>query len=323
MPITDIGSYVPTGQSFEAYWTDVDADRVANTLPVLALPDGYSLATLTTDLAALQASITGMENIDNLQGIAMNGRDASRGTVRRSIINYRETVEFKLKGSVYSGNAPSTPQERTSEQKLLKAADDVENLWTLVDADSSVPNFTPPLVLRGGITLAAFTAKLVTLREKFKAVNTAENDGKIARTARDKLLLPFRDRLVEYREAVRVEYGEEHTFFISLPGVYPGPGSTPDGVTLSGQWDELTMEAALTWSPSSNANLSEYEVRVSSGATYDSGNSSIAGTIPAGGEEFRTIQELAQLGDTATFKVFVVLTTGNRAGSNTVTLTRP
>ena len=323
MTITDFASYIPTGQEFESHWSNVDADRVANTLPVFALPDGYGLATLATDLATLQASITGMEDVDNTLGLAVSTRNTWKETVRNAIMNFRETVQFKLKNSGYPANAPLTPHKDGGEQKLVKAADDVVNLWARIDADSSVPNFTAPLVLRGGITLASFTADLATLREKIKAVNDAEGDGSFARTKRDLLLSPFRDRLVAYREAVRIEYGVGHALVTTLPDVYSGPGSTPDAVTLSGMWDEVAMEASLTWTPSSNPNFSSYEIRVSPGATYDSGNSTIAGTIPAGGEELRTTQELESLGDTASFKVFVVLTTGNRAGSNIVTITRP
>jgi hypothetical protein len=323
MPLSDIGSYVVVGQEFEAHWTDVDADRVANTLPVLSLPDGFSLAVFSADLAAVQASITGIEDLDNALGLAANGRNTSRKSVRDAIINFGETVDFKLKGSGYPGNSPKTPQEGASEQKLLKAADDVESLWTRIDADSSVPNFTPPLVLRGGITLASFAADLVTLRDRFKAVTNAESDLKLARTQRDMLLAPFRDRMIEYRQAMQVEYGVGHAFTTTLPDVTASPGSTPDAVTLSGAWEPVGLEALLTWSASSNSNLQHYEVRVSPGATYDSGNSSVAGQVLAGTEEFRTTQELANPGDVASFKVFVVLSTGNQAGSETVVITRP
>lgn len=51
MPITDLGSYVTTGQEFDSHWTDVDADRVANSLPELVLPDGYARAALAADVA--------------------------------------------------------------------------------------------------------------------------------------------------------------------------------------------------------------------------------------------------------------------------------
>ena len=323
MPLSDIGSYVTVGQEFEAHWMDVDADRVANTLPVLSLPDGFSLAGFSADLAAVQAAITGIEDLDNALGLAASQRNASRKSVRDAIINFGETVNFKLKGSGYPDNAPKTPQETGSEQKLLKAADDVESLWTRIDADSAVPNFTPPLVLRGAITVASFTADLVTLRDRFKAVTNAENDLKLARTQRDMLLAPFRNRMIEYRQAIQVEYGDGHAFTTTLPDVTGQPGSTPDAVTLSGQWNSSPGSGLLTWDESTSPNLDHYLVRFSPGATYDSGNSSVSANLPPGTTVHETLDGLASPGDTASFKVFVVLTTGNQAGSNTATVTRP
>jgi hypothetical protein len=88
------------------------------------------------------------------------------------------------------------------------------------------------------------------------------------------------------------------------------------------KWCVKTHPTELTWNGSTNSNLQQYEIRVSSGATYDAGTASVAGQVLAGTEEFRTTQELLAPGDTATFKVYVILTTGNEAGSNTVSITR-
>lgn len=111
---------------------------------------------------------------------------------------------------------------------MLKAFDDMSSLWARVDAETGEPNFTPPLVLRNNVTLANFDADLATMRTRYKAVSDAEADLKLARKQRDVLLEPLRDRLVLYRKAVEVAYGETHPFFNSLPRVYPLPGSTPD-----------------------------------------------------------------------------------------------
>jgi hypothetical protein len=119
MPLSDIRSYVVVGQEFEAHWTDVDADRVANTLPVLSLPDGFSLAGFSADLAAVQASITGIEDLDNALGLAANDRNTSRKTVRDAIMNRDQvrrcwkrpldSTTFGLGHAVRS--ASGTPQE--------------------------------------------------------------------------------------------------------------------------------------------------------------------------------------------------------------------
>lgn len=72
MPITDVGSYGPTGHAFEAHWADANADRVANTLPELTLPDGYSVANLATDVAAVEAAITSTTDLENGVSTATN-----------------------------------------------------------------------------------------------------------------------------------------------------------------------------------------------------------------------------------------------------------
>jgi len=80
----------------------------------------------------------------------------------------------------------------------------------------------------------------------------------------------------------------------------------------------------LTWTESSDPDLADYELRMSPGATYDSGNATVIDSLVAGTPllEVRTTEGLANPGDVASFKVFVQLITGSEAGSNTVTITR-
>lgn len=229
MPLTDIGSYVPTAQEFEAHWTDVDADRVANTLPALTLPPNIGLADFTAEIAAVAAAVTELEDLENAREIATATRDSLRETMRDRIIEFRAAVDYRLKGSPYVRALPDTPQPRSSEQRHLKALDDVDSLWTRIDADTGVPNFVPPLTLRGGYTLATFQADLATLRNTFKSITEAENDLRLARAQRDELLEQLRVRMVSYREAIEVEYGPEHVFTETLPDVFPSSGGSNGG----------------------------------------------------------------------------------------------
>jgi len=63
MPITDIGSYVTTGEEFKSHWTDVNAARVAGGGTALVLADGYSLVILTTDVAAVAGGTDGFTSV--------------------------------------------------------------------------------------------------------------------------------------------------------------------------------------------------------------------------------------------------------------------
>jgi hypothetical protein len=69
--------------------------------------------------------------------------------------------------------------------------------------------------------------------------------------------------------------------------------------------------------------LLEYEVRMTPAATYDSNNASVIANQSPGTEQLDTTEGLFSPGDVASFKIYVMLTTGNEAGSNTVTITRP
>lgn len=301
---------------------DVNAARVAAGGTALVLADGYALAGLTTDVAEIAAVITAGEDFENAISLAITNRDNRRVTLRERVIEFREAVEYRLKGSGYVRPLPDTPQPTASEQKFLKALDDMASLWVRINADAGVPNFTPPLVLRGTFTLALFQTELAALRVNYKAVTDAENDARIARSQRDVLLPPLRDRFVLYRQAILVEYGPTHPFTTTLPEVYPQPGSTPASVPLTGTWNPATAQADFGWSESDNPNLDEYELRMSPGPTYAAAATVIA-HIPAGTATFSTSEGLANSGDVASFKLFVKLTTGNEAGSNTITIIRP
>jgi hypothetical protein len=323
MPITDIGSYVTTGEEVKSHWTDVNADRVAGGGTALVLAGGYPLATLTTDVAVVATSITVQEDLDNAIALATTNRDAGRLALRDRLIEFRDAVQYRLPGSGYVRALPDTPHAEASEQKFLKALDDMASLWVRINADTGVPGFTPPLLLRGAFALAAFQTQLATLRTNYNAVTSAENDARIGRGQRDVRLDPLRDRFVQYRQAILVEYGPTHPFTLSLPDVYPQPGSTPAAVPLSGGWNAATGQAEFSWPASTNPALAEYELRKSDGSTYDAATATVAGNALPGTQSLNTTAGLAASGDQISCKLFTILSTGNEAGSNTITITRP
>jgi hypothetical protein len=127
----------------------------------------------------------------------------------------------------------------------------------------------------------------------------------------------------KYRTAIEFEYGPGHPFTESLPDLSPAPGSTPDAVVLSGQWGTLpTLAAQLTWTASANPNLQVYQLRGCNGPNYIEDESSLITNMLPGTLGTTTLFGLEFPGDQATFKIFVILTTGNQAGSNAVTVTR-
>lgn len=111
---------------------------------------------------------------------------------------------------------------------------------------------------------------------------------------------------------------------VTIPLLYPPAGRTPEPVTAQVSFDAATTEAVVTFTESDEAELDFYEVRGVSGEVYDGDDEVVLGKIPKGAaRSFRTSYGLDEPGTAASFKVYVVLITGNEAGSKAVTVTRP
>jgi hypothetical protein len=323
MPLDSIGSYPAVMDEVLAHWEDVNTELGAPPAPELMLQGANTRAMFLTDRGAVEDAIIAIEDLENARETAAANRDTLKADLRTKLGQFRAMLRATLPSSKYPPAAPTMPPTNSVESKFLAAFDDMLSLWTRINADATLPGFTPPLVI-GGYTIATFTSELSNMRAAFVGVTTAENDLDIGRKGRDSLLKPARERMVQYRAAVEAVLGPTHPLTLSLPILFPAPGSTPAAVTLSGNWNAAAFQAELTWTASTDPDLAEYEVRMSPGATYDAGTASVAGNAPASGvPSFFTTAGLANSGDTASFKVFVILTTANESGSNTVTITRP
>jgi hypothetical protein len=320
MPITDIGSYVPTMDEFSAHWADVDAELgVGSELKLQGAFGRNHFVDLRDEIVAL---LTHGTDLENARQIAAADRDAKKATAKDNLQKFRGMVRAVLPKSKYAAALPTAPDDNAAESKFLTPLDDGNSVWMRINLDATIPGFTPPLVV-GSLTQASYLASITALRATFVALTTAENDQRIWLGGRDLKFDDARERMTQYRAAVAAVLGENHPLTQSLPDLYPAPGSTPDPVTLSGAWNVGGLHAVLNWTDSTNPNLAEYEIRMSLGAVYNDATATVIANTPPGTTTLQTTNGLFNPGDVATFKVFVRLTTGNVAGSNAVTITRP
>jgi hypothetical protein len=307
---------------FSAHWDDVNTFLGGTAASDLKLQGAYTRTMFIADRNAIDAAITGLVGLENSREIAATNRDTLKQGLLGRINSFRGMLRALLPNSSYSGAAPLVPPFSSAESKFLTPFDDMSNLWGKINADTTIPGFTPPLVI-AGLTFAQFQTELATMRTTFGVVTVAENDESIGRQSRDALLDPARERMIQYRAMVEALLGPTAPLTLSLPALSPQPGSTPAAVTLSGSWNAGLVAAVFTWTASTAANLAGYELRMSPGSTYDAATASVVGNAPPGTLTLQTSAGLASSGDVASFKVFVKLTSGNESGSNTVTITRP
>ncbi len=322
MPISDFASYVQVMDEIALHWALVDAELGGTPLTALKLAGLFGLAEFVTSKNELDAFLIGFEDLENAREIGAGTRDNLKGTVRQKFGQFRGMLRAVLPNSKYAAAAPILPNFGADESKFLAPLDDGASLWLRINADTTIPGFTPPLVI-AGMTQAMFATEIASLRAAYHAIRVADTNLNIARKERQTLLDAAFERMVQYRSAVEGLFGPDHPLTQSLPSLSAAPGTTPNAVVLSGIWNAGAGQAQFTWTGSDDANLQDYQVRTSPGPSFDAGSASVVATVPPETLNLSTTVGLEGLGEVASYKVFVRLTSNNEAGSNTVTLARP
>ncbi len=322
MPITSVGSWLPTIDEFLQHWSDVNAALAPSALTLLG---GYARATLVTDRAAVETAITDVQTKDNTAQVARGDRDVRRANVKPRFVQFRAAVTGQLPNTKYIPAIPKAPGFTQSPGIWRDALDDMANLWTTINTNNPpVSGFTPPLTLAGGYTILLFTGESGNLKNAFVAVGNAEQGAQMARENRDAVFAPVYQRLKQYRLAVQGIFPAGSALLDSLPSLTPRPGHTPDAVNVSAAWDATALKARIEYTASTDADLAEYELRACFGTSYKTSEEQVIGNnAPGDPRVFLTDQGLVAPGSKVFYKVYVKLTTGNEKGSKTVNVVRP
>jgi hypothetical protein len=352
MAYTGPGSVVTLANEFLTHWQAVEAALAPALFTVV--PEGMTSVQEYGDLEELRDTFQAVQaqpgsapvlpapspqfpSIQSLRNTEETSRAAAttgRELVAEAIGAFNRKVRGSLGHTTFPNSLPEVPPANAGAATMLKEAEDMLNVWGSINALAAGPLFTPPLVatymLPGTSTAAALTLENATtrvndLRDDLGAITSAEKGLATMRPLRDNLWdRQIRPLLVAYRAKVLGDFPPAHPFVASLPRIYPEPGHTPDAVNLTGAFNAATSEGEYAWSASSEAQLARYEVRQSPGPAYDADASSVlASILPGSPLTFATGAGFESPGQVSSVKVFVVLTTGNERGSNTVTLTRP
>ncbi len=322
MPITNIGSYPITMQEFVEHWIDVNAALGGAPATDYLLHGGYTLATFTTDRATLAALIISI-NSDQTVVIAAAQRDAKKEAIRGRMVQFRGAAQNNLAGSIYQRLAPTLPDLTDDESDYLDPFDDMANLWAKINADATVPGFTPPLLLQGGYTVANFATDIAALRAAYTAVGAAEENARLDRAKRDDLMVAAYERMKQYRGGLVVVLPPGDPLLATVPDLSPGPGPVLEPVTLSGFWNTATLMADLSWTESTDANLGHYSLRVSFEVPYNEETEVLVNNVMPPLLTYSTDQGLTVPTNTVLFRVYAVRTTGAEAGSNIHEVHRP
>jgi len=319
MPISGPASYLTTTDEFLGHWES--ADTTLGVGNELKLKDGSARAVLQTKKDSLVVKRAAVQAKLNHQEVARGDIENRKKDLLVRINQFNDKVRFLFGGTKWERALPQVPTQTDGQGVFTVPLDDAAALWLMINDDPAIADIT----LLGGYTQAMFVAEVVAINAAFTTYTTAGKKLDVAIEERNDVQDAIYEMLKQYRQAVPTYFAKGHAILDSLPDLTPAAGSTPAAVTANGSYDGTLQKARLNSTESTDPNLFQYEWRFCIGPSYSTDLEALVpgGNIPAGGNrEILTDIGLTSPGSVVTFRMYVITTTGNEKGSNTVTVVR-
>jgi hypothetical protein len=316
MAITGNASYIPTMNDFIAHWGQCNS----------ALAPAALLVRLPDNTTRTVAQFTTLRDTIQAQQNAVQGGLMAQQLARASIFFKKEQLLawFNLFNSLLDGYyqntdfyaaRPYAPVVTAGQEAFTRPMVDVINLWGSINAGPAPAGVTLPLVLGDGTVQGGFASAVSALQFAYAEERRKAQDLTLARARRDGSDSTAYDTLKAYREAVPGKLTTHPELIATLPRLTPLPGHTPSAVNASAIFQPPNA-ARVVYDASNDLQLERYELRGTVGDHYDDQDAVVIATrAPGEPREFLTTFGLNQPGAEIALKVFVVLNSGNEAGS--------
>ncbi len=320
MAISGPASFLPTTDEFLGHWETANTELGAGNEIVLA--DGTTRA----GLLAKRNELEGLRNTvtTKLMDQELNREDieAKKTALIVRANQFNDAVRADFAGTKWERVLKEVPQQNDGQSTFVDPLVASKHIWLRVNA-AIAP--AAPLVLLGGYTQANFQTDIDALNAAFPVWTESVNDSKFAREDRNDMQDVIYAMLLAYRKKVPTKFAAGNAVIDSLPRLTPEPGATPTGVTINATYSVSQQAAEVTFPASPDADIVEYEVQVVPGPHFNDDDATVVGNIPAGPGPFvfHTAAALSNPGNVVSIKVVTINDTGNRKGSNAVTVTRP
>jgi hypothetical protein len=203
---------------------------------------------------------------------------------------------------------------------LLRLVQGGENLAVSLAAPAGV---TLPLTLEDETEQGPFASAVSGLQFAYADERAKSQDVTLARAKRNEVQVKAYVMLKAYREAVPGKLAGHPVLVETMPRLTPLPGHTPEAVNASAIFEAPNL-SRVVYDASEEVQLERYELRGNVGTHYSEEDAVVIGSRGPNEERvFVTPFGLTQPGVQVALKVFVILTTGNEAGSAPMTVERP
>lgn len=326
MPLTTNGSYITVADEVLAHWTAANASLPGAAPLIVRLPKlntGITRANLLTLRNTLETQQNAVQPARAAYYIARGSTNNQKVALLEHFNDFVTLFDAYYRGSDFYELRPYAPVLTAGKEAFCDPMGEAMALWEQLNLGPAPAGITLPLTLGDGTVQSAFASSISTLAFAYAAEKPKHFDLKMARALRNGTQNRVHEVLANYREAATSRLSEFPALLETLPRITPLPGHTPEPVNASAIF-VAPNSSKIIWEPSNDPMLHSYQLSACAGPEWDGEDAQIQGTVfPGQPREFISAFGLNQPGAEVTFKVYVILTTGNEAGSAPMTVQRP
>jgi len=325
MAITGPASYIPTMNEFTAHWALCNA-ALPPASPLLVRQLNNTTMT-QVQFAALRDSLQTQQNTIQsclaAQEIARGGINLKKTALLTQFALFTSLLDGYFRNTEFYGARPLMPAFGAGQENFTRPLVDMMTLWEKINAGPAPAGVTLPVALPDGATQGGFASAVAALQSAYAEEQRKVQDVALARAKRDLSEDQAYDVMKIYREVVPGKLTAFPELIATLPRLSPVAGHTPEAVNASAVF-EAPDATRVVYDESDEGLLERYELRGHVGEEYHEQDAVvIASRLPEESREFLTTFGLTQPGAQVALKVYVILTTGNEAGSAPMIVQRP
>ncbi len=293
---------------------------------ILTLPD-YNISMTQVQFAALRTSLLAQQDVVQTWlvdvQIARGNVNVQKAALLAKFGQFASLMDASYQGTGFYAARPFAPSLTDGKEVFCKPLGDAMKLWKRMDEGAAPAGVTLPLALGDGTTQGTFASLISSLAFAYADLEGKEVDLRIARGDRNVIQKKAYAGMLVYREGAACKFVLHPELIESLPRLTPLPGHTPEAVNASAVF-VAPDNSKIIHDASDEPTLERYELRGCAGPDWNEEDAVLVGThLPNVPREFLTDFALNQPGAAAVFKVYVILTTGNEAGSAPLAVQRP
>ncbi len=322
--ITGPSSYISTMNQFLQHWLSANI-KLAPKPVIIALPDKTTVTqaqflalrdSLQTQQGVVQSSLTDVQIARGNVALQKAALLAKFGLFTALMDGYYSSTGF------YAAR-PYAPGISDGKENFLNPLGAMMTVWAKINTGPVTPGVTLPLVLGDATTQSDFASALSALIFSYSDMENKEVLLQLERGERDVIQTRAYAVMKAYREVAPDKFVLFPELLETLPRLSPLPGHTPESVNASAIF-QAPDQSKVVYEESTDAQLHSYELRGNVGTDYNNEDAVVIATnLPGATREFITPFGLTQPGAEVAMKVYVILTTGNEAGSAAMFVERP